>query len=73
MLDLLERISFISCFILMRMYTDFIEMMSAYFPKFNSIQSNTVSSWIIQLNEQLAKCNSTNSDASAAANNLSFK
>lgn len=48
-------------------------MMSAYFPKFNSIESNTVSSWIIQLNEQLAKCSSANSDASGAANNLSLK
>ncbi|XP_063705885.1 CUE domain-containing protein 2-A [Culicoides brevitarsis] len=47
---------------------DFVEMMSAYFPKFNSISSNTVSSWIIQLNEQLAKCNTNTSGDSAAAN-----
>lgn len=51
-----------------------MEMMSAYFPEFSSIESGTVCGWIIQLNGQLAKLNDKKSAAaSEAAINMSLK
>lgn len=33
---------------------EFIDMMSAYFPKFSDIQASTVCTWITELNNQLS-------------------
>lgn len=52
---------------------EFMEMMTAYFPKFSNIEANTVCTWIINLNNHLANLNNKMTGTTPDPQNLSFK
>lgn len=51
---------------------EFMDMMSAYFPKFVDIKASTVCNWIIDLNNHLSNLNKI-TDSTADPQNLTLK